>query len=163
MEKHVHDPSTCDHGECLVCQYHGDLDRAIEHIKAQIEEYGVSVMAIYDGGPPYAYTVGMTKRGLPEGIIIGEMPPETAQHWLNHLFTNAKTVVEGPVEVEAQYPQIWELVEVEDQYQEYANMVRNIYGDDFRLMQVCYPDKDGKFPWEGGKQLYPVLPRKKDQ
>ena len=131
-----------------------DRDRAI---LASIASYGWSVIGIQEeeDAPTYSFSVGIYHTlGVPELLIIGQKP-ENAQGLINNAgelmregrrFTpgeRAEGLLEG-------YPAV--LVEVDPRYYReylgYAGWVNR--GWDFPVLQIVWPDLDGRFPWDQG-------------
>lgn len=127
-------------------------------IHEAIERYGWSVQLIRgdEQGPAFAYTIGLFKSfGAPELIIFG-LREEVMQAALNTVADAAKAgeklgprqrrsdVLEG-VEVELRE------VRSKAAYRNYLGYARWFYrGDDFPVLQVVYPDIEGRFPGTAG-------------
>jgi hypothetical protein len=129
-------------------------DRAI---LGHIAEHGWSVIGIEDEGgePPYSFSVGFYRTlGVPELLIMGQKP-ENAQGLINNagelmrggrrFRTNRRTsgLLEG-------YPAVFVAVDPR-YYREYVGYARWLYrGDDFPMLQLVWPDREGHFPWDEG-------------
>jgi hypothetical protein len=129
-------------------------DRAI---LGHIAEHGWSVIGIEeeDGEPPYSFSVGLYHTlGVPELLIVGQKP-ENAQGLINNagelmragrrFRTNRRTtgILEG-------YPAVFVAVDPR-YYLGYLGCGRWLYrGDEFPILQLVWPDREGRFPWDEG-------------
>lgn len=132
----------------------------VEDTRAKITKYGWSVVGVFPtaegDGVPFAYTVGLTAKQLPELAIYG------LHSRVSHPVLNAaarqmveagaplvsgqrvKGVLAGGVELAA--------VEMTDRTED-LSMVRQVYGSLGAAVQLCWPDVDGLFPWEQGSSI----------
>lgn len=122
----------------------------LDKIKGVIEEHGWMVQAVFptenEPGVPFAYTVGLTAKGLPELVIAG-LPHQVAGDLLN---TAAQASLDKPFEAGQTVDTLAtvpfrvvpaELAEV--------NVARDLYGDDkVTALQLVWPDRNGAVPWE---------------
>ncbi|HWF69652.1 MAG TPA: DUF4262 domain-containing protein, partial [Mycobacterium sp.] len=110
---------------------------------------------------PYAYTVGLHKRGLPELLITG-LPPQRAARILNSVaeylvnggrpIPGERILIGGEVlleVVQAQHPDA------------HMNVAVAFYGPALRALQLVWPDDRGHRPWcaafSNGEIRQPVL------
>ncbi|BCL14684.1 DUF4262 domain-containing protein [Micromonospora sagamiensis] len=139
------------------------LDEFFRRQQEHIDTIGWAVTAVVpDPGEtdsPFAYTVGLTERDLPELVIAG-LDPLIAHELLNDMarrvYSGAQSlthgqrvddllvgydavIVEGPA-TEALHPGA--------AYARYGN-------DRVYLQQIVWPDKHGRFPWDYG-YAYPA-------
>jgi len=135
----------CDHPTATGDDYLG-------HLKALIRDCGWAVQGVEPDRihSPYAYTVGLTKRGKPELVITGMRIPRAAG-LLNdvaaHLLHAAAPehgeqvqLVDGPLIefVAVEVPSAHLLVACE------------LYGPSVRALQIVHADDRGHWPWETG-------------
>src|SRR5262249_52869691 len=60
----------------------GDAEGYLDELRATIRIHGWAVQGVEDDRLPYAYTIGLHDRGLPELLVTG-LPPEGAAGLLN--------------------------------------------------------------------------------
>jgi hypothetical protein len=132
-------------------------DDEISGIEGDIAEYGWSVMKVAADGsdPNFAYSIGMERTlGHPEIIIVG-LPLDIAHRLINDVgeaVKNGKRYSAGAVSDE-----FLEGFDVtfrhvpEYQYRAYLGWGSRVYGGHgFRVLQMIYPDKQRRWPWQDG-------------
>jgi hypothetical protein len=144
----------CDHPDSTMQEW-------LEAIYASVERNGWVVQFVESDRTPYAYTIGLHPRGLPELLVTG-MPPQRATQVLNSV---AEYLVGGgkprPGEriliggellldvVQVQHPDA------------HMNFAVAFYGADLRALQLVWPDDQGHRPWcsefSNGGVRQPVL------
>ena len=140
------------------------LDDYLDVLRSTIRKHGWAVQYVEGDRMPYAYTIGMHQRGLPEFLVTG-LPPKRAL-WL--LDTFAKRTLAGRPPVPGN--QVWlpagtrvELVEI-DHPDAHLYMAVNIEGPDISAVQLVWADGRGRWPWapgfDDGRQLQAVLGRR---
>jgi hypothetical protein len=129
-----------------------------EQLLADIKKIGwhhVHVRA-EDGEPSFAYSLGFYANfGQPEIIVFG-LPPQIAQQLLNITairFAGAKAAYETytPYDDIAEGMRIAFIPVARQHYREYLGYAGWFYGSvqaDFPALQMVWPDKQGRFPWE---------------
>ena len=132
-------------------------DDYISTVMDTIDEYGVMIQAVFSGegqepSPSFAYTVGLAAIGEPEIIVFG-LSPETSHHILNSMAL--------PLGERAWQPGISHevfgldvpayLLVVADS-SEHLTVSNMLFGgaDPIPALQLVYPDKNGRWPWEPG-------------
>lgn len=132
---------------CACGQNEGvDVTGYLEKMTKLIEKYGWAVQAV--GGdaitPPFAYTVGLTARKLPE-IYVSGLPIPLMQSALNQAAKQAESLqLDVPSDEYFNMPVIFK-----KRIAEGARVAREMYGrDKVRLIQMYWPDPTGVFPWE---------------
>ncbi|WP_432833036.1 DUF4262 domain-containing protein [Dactylosporangium sp. CA-092794] len=112
-----------------------------------------------DTATPFAYTVGLTAHGYPELLIAG-LPPEIAHDLLNDLaarvYDKAERFSHGQriSDLIAGYEAV--LVEGEPTDDLLPGVAIARYGrEQVRLLQVIWPDPQGRFPWDAGYSTDP--------
>ena len=128
----------CDHPDSTMQEW-------MELIYAAVQEHGWVVQFVSDR-TPFAYTIGLHPRGLPELLVTG-MPPERARLVLDSV---AQYLVKGgrPVPGERMLiggELLLNFVQVQhpDAHLKFAV---NIYGP-LRALQLVWPDQQGHRPW----------------
>lgn len=127
--------------------------------RAKIAERGWTVIAVFptaqDQGPSFAYTVGLSGKGLPELAIYG-LHGQVAHSLLNEV---ARRMVESGVplqtgdQIEGVLVDDVALVAMEMTDARDLNLVRECYGAVAAAVQVVWPDADGVLPWEEGGRI----------
>lgn len=148
-----------------------DLTPADRKILEDVEESGLHVVTVAgEGGRPgYSFTVGLWESfGQPEVVVFG-LPQEIAHELLELLADEADeghrflagTRHEGLLQ---DYPvRFFEVPK--SRYAEYLGSACWAYeGDDFPAVQLVWPDKQGRWPWDpdgrdGFREAQPVLGR----
>lgn len=124
----------------------------IDHLRHLIATFGWAVQGVSGDRyhPPWAYTVGLCPRGLPELVVTG-MPVSRATALLNDVAAHV---------VHARAPQPGEqialrggpLIEIVKVSEPTAHLVMaaELYGPRIRALQVVHADDRGHWPWEVG-------------
>ncbi len=111
---------------------------------------------------PFAYTVGLHDRGLPELLITGlnAHVSNRVLKSIGHMMVDDGAVLAPAMHIDYQDRFLVEVVEVDypDVHLTYAV---KICGPDVRALQLVWADARGRFPWEpgwgDGRQRQPVL------
>lgn len=134
-------------------------DEHEELLERAIATVGWGITAVPEGDsddePPFAYTSGLSRLGVPELIVFG-LPPSTAMHLLNAVAARVRDgdapigpplvgCLAGDVpvrlrELRSDEPAAAHLT--------YARALAR--GASVRILQVLWPDRDGDFPDEEG-------------
>lgn len=136
------------------------MDDYLANALANIDKFGVHLTAVAstaddpDPEPPFTYTAGLTVHDHPELIIFG-LPSNIAGRLLNTLAFSVihdhATYAHGDTihHLVNGYPV--RLVAVTDTT-EHLSVANAIYAIDAPVtaLQLAYPDKDGRWPWEPG-------------
>lgn len=128
-----------------------------QNILDHIATYGWHVVHILgeDDLPPYSYTVGLYATFQKPEIILLGLPHETAHELLSLMVERLRqgdtfTSGEPTHGLIKGHPCIFMPVDTEH-YHHYVGCARWYYeGNDFPLLQCCWPFKDGHMPWENG-------------
>jgi hypothetical protein len=147
----------CDHPDATPADY-------LEVLREKARKHGWAVQYVEDDTHPFAYTVGLNDWNLPELLVTGVPPSQSA--WLLRsvaceafgdvrLIPGARIAVEGGPLVE--------LVEVDHPDVHLCWAVKHA-DSPIRAMQVVWADRHGQFPWSrrfcDGHGCQPVLGRR---
>ncbi|WP_306356774.1 MULTISPECIES: DUF4262 domain-containing protein [unclassified Nocardia] len=113
----------------------------------------IGVLPESSGEPEYAYTIGLYHRyGHPEMAVFG-LPYETSSRLLAsvcELVSEGSRFTPGAIsnDILNNYPVVF-LEFQHSKYEQYLGKALQFYRDDnFPTLTMCWPDKDGNFPWE---------------
>jgi hypothetical protein len=143
-----------------------------EQLMANIAAHGWHFVhvAAEENSPPFVFTIGLfEKRNHPEIILMG-LPPQAAHGILNVLMVK---IFGGGERMEpfARHDDVTETFPITfvpvafEHYEEYLGYANWYYGSlpgPYPALQLVWPDKSGKFPWEPGYEeafhaLQPIL------
>lgn len=144
-----------------------DLLSVMKEAKTSVERDGFALMIAQAGSMPdldqdAIHTVGLAKQGLPELITFG-LTAEFGSTVIAHLarlqisqgpFTHGREIKEEMFEEDSVAKFV--MVEVNEKHLEkWFHINKALFGPEIEptAMQVCWPDKDGKMPWEPGSAL----------
>ena len=133
------------------------LDEAEQKFVASIREHGWFRTSVFgDGdGPGFSYTTGFWSSARQPELIMFGMKSEIAHDVFWDLFHDAKAGRAVPTGVRASgvfanLPAYAFQVAVRH-YSDNLGWSRWFYGgDDFPCLQIVWPDRAGRFPWENG-------------
>lgn len=144
----------CDHPEASPADYRRELRKAIFKNR-WIVQY------VEDERRPFAYTIGLHKRGFAEYLITG-VSPERAMQLLNSVASyTIHEVQPRPGDTMNIADEVdLEFVEV-DQPDAHLCWAVNLYGPAVRALQLAWRDERGHSPWcpdfDEGRGSQPVL------
>lgn len=140
---------------------------AEQKIHDDVRAYGWHIIWVFNAEPEFAYTIGLHHTfGHPEIIVFG-LPREVAHGVLNAVGKDVRAggvfasgarsegIVDGYEVVFKPVPQA--------AYEAHLGWALWYYGaPDFPVLQLVYPDRDRRFPWEadvadGFRASQPVL------
>jgi hypothetical protein len=139
----------------------GTTEEYLDELRATIRLHGWAVQGVEDDRRPYAYTIGLHDRGLPELLVTG-LSPEPAARLLNDVAAAAvsgRVLKPGARIAEGAGP-LLEIVGVEhpDAHMTFAVVLG---GRDVRALQLVWADERGRWPWAAGwghgRRRQPVL------
>jgi hypothetical protein len=144
----------CDHPESTTEEW-------LEAIRTTMVEHGWAVQYVEGDRRPYAYTVGLHDRGLPELLVTGVSPRRAVQL----LDAVAEYVIKGgrPTpghRISLPDGTLMEVVQVEHP-DAHMNVAVAFYGRHLRALQLVWADGQGRWPWAAGfadgRTTQPVL------
>ncbi len=145
----------CDHPQSTIDDY-------LDHLRTTIHSHGWAVQFVESENRPFAYTIGLHDRGLPELLITG-LPATTSARLLNSIaqgLVEDATALRPAMRIEYQDKLLIEVVEVEhpDVHLKFAV---GIYGPEVRAFQLVWTDERRHWPWDRGwshgRRRQPVL------
>jgi hypothetical protein len=149
----------CDHPEATFADW-------IDGIRAQVDARGHIVMCVEDVRRPFAYTIGLHRRGQPELLVTG-LPPKHARWLINTFakrFANRNPTAGEHYALPARTR--LEIVDV-DHPDAHMNMALAVEGRDVTAIQLVWADDRGRWPWapgfDDGRRIQPVLGRRASQ
>jgi hypothetical protein len=133
----------CDHPQATYTDY-------LNHMSDLIAQYGWAVQGVSRDRlhPPWAYTAGLTERGLPELVVTG-MPVTEATCLLNEIASHALHA--GLPLPGEQIPldggPLIEIITVAEPAA-HLNLAVSLYGPQIRALQVGHADDRDHWPWD---------------
>jgi hypothetical protein len=131
----------------------------LDDTRAKIAAHGWTVIGVFptpeDPGPLFAYTVGLSGKGLPELAIYG-LHAQIAHSLLNEVarrMVESGTALQNGDRIEGVLFDDVALVAVAMTDTTDLNLVRECYGAVAAAVQVVWPDRAGVLPWEEGSRL----------
>lgn len=133
------------------------MNALLAHVRSLIKAHGWAVQGVFDNDDPaknFAYTVGLTEAGLPE-LWVATLSPVQGGALLNATVKTvlerfADVVSEGELDVEWSVPvRLRGPVSAEEAE---ANAATALYPHPrvVSVMQVLWPDTEGRFPGDDG-------------
>jgi hypothetical protein len=147
----------CDHPDKTIDDY-------LDLLREKIGAHGWAVQYVEDDRRPFAYTVGLHARGLPELLVTGLDPRQSL--WLLNSFARRALIGGTP----SAGNQVWlpagtrvEVVEV-DNPDAHLCMAADIAGSEIEAVQLVWADGRGRWPWgpgfDDGRRPQPVFGRR---
>ncbi|MGA9675216.1 MAG: DUF4262 domain-containing protein [Mycobacterium sp.] len=148
---------------CWQCDNpHGTTDEYLDSLRDTIADHGWVVQFVESEQRPFAYTIGLHERGLPELLITG-LQAQTSARLLNsiaHQIVDDGTTLQPAMHIDYQGEFLLEVVEVEhpDVHLKFAV---SLCGGDIRAYQLVWTDDHRRWPWDRGwshgRRRQPVL------
>ena len=123
----------------------------LQILREIIRGHGWAVQFVESEQRPFAYTIGLHDKGLPELLITG-LPPRTSARLLNsiaHQIFEDGVVLHPAMHIDFQSEFFLEVVEVEhpDVHLKFAI---GLYGREVRAHQLVWTDDARRWPWDRG-------------
>lgn len=150
----------CDHPEANIADY-------LRELQKKITKHKWVVQYVEDERRPFAYTIGLHKRGFAEYLVTG-VSPERAMQLLNSVahYTIRETAPKAGDTMNIAGEVDLEFVAVGQPDVHLAHAV-NLYGPDVRALQLVWRDERGHSPWcpdfDFGRGSQPVLGKRGPQ
>ena len=146
-----------------------DRDRFERKLRTDVEQNGWHVLNVFaeDGVPPFSYSIGLYQTlGHPE-IFIAGLPSRVADpliHSVGEEIRAGRSFEAGEVNSDLLRGHDCAFRPVpRHAYQEYFGRAIDFYdGENFPVLQLVYPDQEGRWPWDDGAEegfrlMQPVL------
>lgn len=133
---------------CWKCDHPGSTtEEWLAAVRATVDEHGWAVQYVESERAPYAYTIGLHEHGLPELLVTG-LPPHQTARLLNGV---AAYLLDGGRPVPGEWisgpgGQLVLVVAV-DHPDAHMNVAVAFYGRDVRALQLVWADERGHRPW----------------
>ncbi len=140
------------HMDCVCCKG-GNMRTLIDE---SIEKKGCAIIPV-NSDPQIAYTVGLTEKGIPEFIVVGnfgmkqlaDIIATSVEHLMAHRDAFMVEEVTGVIQVMVHDELIDGLLgcrRMEEEYKELFGWMPERYKH-FSARQLIFPDPHGKLPW----------------
>lgn len=137
---------------CWQCDNpHATLDDYLDHLRPIIASHGWAVQFVEGERRPFAYTIGLHAKGLPELLITG-LPALTSARLLNsiaHDMVDDGTTLQPAFHIDFQDEFLLEVVEV-DHPDVHLTFAAKICGPSIRAFQLVWTDELRRWPWDPG-------------
>jgi hypothetical protein len=147
---------------CWECDNpNGTEEEYLDELRETIRLHRWAVQSVEDDRLPYAYTIGLHDRGLPELLVTGLLP-EPAARVLNGAAAAAVTgrALTPGAHIAVGGGPLVEIVEV-DHPDAHMYFALALGGPDVRALQLVWADDRGRWPWASGwgngRRRQPVL------
>lgn len=127
---------------CWQCDNpHATLDDYLATLRPIIASHGWAVQFVEGEKRPFAYTIGLHHKGLPELLITG-LPASTSARLLN-------STLQPAFHIDFQNEFLLEVVEV-DHPDVHLKFAAKICGPSIRAFQLVWTDERRHWPWDPG-------------
>jgi hypothetical protein len=136
---------------CWQCDNpNGTTEDYLDELREVVRVHGWAIQGVEDDRRPYAYTIGLHHRGLPELLITG-LQQESAAPVLNDAAGAAVDgrVLEPGAHLAVGSGPLLEIVEV-DHPDAHMTFAVALGGPDIRALQLVWADHRGRWPWAAG-------------
>lgn len=137
---------------CWQCDHPGaTTEDYLDVLRAIVRKHRWAIQFVECERRPFAYTVGLHEKGLPELLVTG-LNPQTSARLLNsmaHDVVDCGTVLCPAMHIDFQSEFFIEVVEVEhpDVHLKFAI---GLYGPEVRAHQLVWTDEARRWPWDRG-------------
>jgi hypothetical protein len=150
----------CDHPGATTADYLVELRKTIRKCKW-------AVQYVEDDKKPFAYTIGLHKRGFAEYLVTGVSPEEAARllnavadYTIREVQPKPGDTMEIAGEVQLEFVKV-------RQPDAHLNFAIALYGPDVQALQAVWRDEHGHSPWcpgfDSGRGSQPVLGKRGPQ
>ncbi len=151
---------------CWLCDNpHRSTEDYLDVLREIIRTHRWAVQYVEGEDRPFAYTIGLHALGLPELVITG-LPPQQSARVMNsiaHDVVDHGTVLAQAMHIEYQSELMLEVVEVEHP-DVHLGFAVALFGPEIRALQVVWTDDHRHWPWDRGwlhgRRRQPVLGRR---
>lgn len=155
-----------------------DQDEKVRYLglglEAKIQEHGYTFIGVFDPdgkNPTFAYSLGLSRRGWPEVLLIGNIHPRVIEAILTDLIksweANGSPIIGDNADAikfadGSSHPLRVVPVDATHAVEHYARQAPT-YADEHHVevVQVCWPDQNGVYPQDEGyntAMTQPLLP-----
>ncbi|WP_099023634.1 DUF4262 domain-containing protein [Mycolicibacterium palauense] len=145
----------CDHPD-------GTIEEYLDILRSTIRRHGWAVQFVESERRPFAYTIGLHSRGLPELLITG-LQPQTSARLLNsmaHQIVDDGIDLQPAMRIDFQGEFLLEVVEVEHP-DVHLTFAVALCGEQVSAHQLVWTDDNRRWPWDRGwshgRRRQPVL------
>lgn len=134
----------CDHPQSTIDDY-------LDSLQPTIKCHGWAVQYVESEDRPFAYTIGLHDKGLPE-LLITALPAATSARLLNsiaHYMVDDGTTLQPAMHIDYQDEFLLEVVTV-DHPDVHLKFAARLYGPDIRAFQLVWTDERRHWPWDRG-------------
>ena len=151
---------------CWQCDNpHGTIDDYLQILRDIVRDHGWAVQFVESEQRPFAYTIGLHDKGLPELLITG-LPPKNSARLLNsiaHQIVDDGVALRPAMHIDDQNEFLLEVVEV-DHPDVHLKFAAALCGPQIRAVQLVWTDDRRRWPWDRGwahgRRRQPVLGRR---
>jgi hypothetical protein len=126
------------------------IDDYFDELRKTIRAHGWAVQCVEDDRRPYAYTIGLHDRGMPELMATGLVPREAGEllNWAARHGARGLGLTPGQQFTDPGGRPI-EVVDV-DHPDAHLNFAIALGGPHVRAQQLVWADSRGRWPWDAG-------------
>ncbi len=127
------------------------IDDYLDVLRDTIQAHRWAVQFVESDKRPFAYTIGLQEKGLPELLVTG-IQPQLSVRLLNAIgdqMVDEGMVLQPGEHIDCGGRFCLEVVEVEHPDVHLKSAVR-LYRRDFRALQLVWADDAGRWPWDRG-------------
>lgn len=129
----------------------GTIDDYLQILREIVRDHGWAVQFVEGEQRPFAYTVGLHDKGLPELLITG-LPPQTSARLLNsiaHQIVDDGVALHPAMRIDYQNEFLLEVVEV-DHPDVHLKFAAALCSPQIRALQLVWTDDRRRWPWDRG-------------
>lgn len=129
----------------------GTIDDYLQILREIVRDHGWAVQFVESEQRPFAYTVGLHDKGLPELLITG-LPAQTSARLLNsiaHQIVEDGITLRPAMHIHFHDEFILEVVEV-DRPDVHLKFAAALLGPQIRALQLVWTDDPHWWPWDHG-------------
>lgn len=143
----------------------GTIRDYLQNLRKIVRGHGWAVQFVESEKRPFAYTIGLHDKGLPELLITG-LPPQTSARLLNsmaHQIVDDGVALLPAMHIDYQDEFLLEVVQV-DNPDVHLKFAVALCGPQIRALQLVWTDDRRRWPWDPdwahGRRRQPVFGRR---
>lgn len=137
---------------CWQCDHPGaTTEDYLDVLRTIIRKRRWAIQFVESERQPFAYTIGLHAKGLPELLVTG-LNPQTSKRLLNsmaHDVVDCGTVLNSAMHIDFNSEFYLEVVEVEHPDIHLKSAI-GLYGPEVRAHQLVWTDDARRWPWDRG-------------